>query len=123
MQFGGPGYGAPFGQTFQPYGQANMQLPQQQQQQAQQQQQTTQQVQQQQQGDNANEVEQLKEFWKEQQLEVSQVGNDPAEFKNHQLPLARIKKVRVSCFRAARALCIYETCLIVDKASPATFVA
>lgn len=26
--------------------------------------------------------------------EVQAVGTDPAEFKNHQLPLARIKKVR-----------------------------
>jgi hypothetical protein len=36
---------------------------------------------------------QLRGFWETQQQEVQQVGNDPAEFKNHQLPLARIKKV------------------------------
>ena len=38
-------------------------------------------------------AEKLKEFWEEQMGEVEQVGTDPAEFKNHQLPLARIKKV------------------------------
>jgi nuclear transcription factor Y gamma len=38
--------------------------------------------------------EQLRAFWQGQLQEVQQVGNDPAEFKNHQLPLARIKKVR-----------------------------
>jgi hypothetical protein len=37
--------------------------------------------------------EQLRAFWQGQLQEVQQVGNDPAEFKNHQLPLARIKKV------------------------------
>lgn len=35
----------------------------------------------------------LKKFWREQMAEIEQVGTDPAEFKNHQLPLARIKKV------------------------------
>ena len=35
----------------------------------------------------------LSEFWQQQMQEVSQVSSDPAEFKNHQLPLARIKKV------------------------------
>ena len=29
-----------------------------------------------------------------QMQDVEHVGNDPGEFKNHQLPLARIKKVR-----------------------------
>jgi hypothetical protein len=38
--------------------------------------------------------EQLRAFWQGQLQEVQQVGNDPTEFKNHQLPLARIKKVR-----------------------------
>lgn len=37
---------------------------------------------------------QLRMFWEQQHLEIQQVGTDPAEFKNHQLPLARIKKVR-----------------------------
>ena len=37
--------------------------------------------------------EQLRLFWIQQMQEVQQVGTDPAEFKNHQLPLARIKKV------------------------------
>ena len=37
---------------------------------------------------------QLRKFWDEQRAEIEEVGNDPAEFKNHQLPLARIKKVR-----------------------------
>lgn len=36
---------------------------------------------------------QLRMFWEQQHLEIQQVGTDPAEFKNHQLPLARIKKV------------------------------
>ncbi len=34
-----------------------------------------------------------------------QVGTDPAEFKNHQLPLARIKKVRIS---RLCSLCLFE---------------
>ncbi len=38
-------------------------------------------------------TQELKKFWREQQAEIEQVGTDPAEFKNHQLPLARIKKV------------------------------
>lgn len=38
-------------------------------------------------------TQELKRFWREQQAEIEQVGTDPAEFKNHQLPLARIKKV------------------------------
>ncbi|KAJ9518811.1 hypothetical protein QJQ45_026078, partial [Haematococcus lacustris] len=36
----------------------------------------------------------LREFWSDQMREVEQVPSDPAEFKNHQLPLARIKKAR-----------------------------
>lgn len=35
----------------------------------------------------------LRGFWEEQAREVDAVGTDPAQFKNHQLPLARIKKV------------------------------
>lgn len=35
----------------------------------------------------------LRAFWEEQNREIAAVGRDPAEFKNHQLPLARIKKV------------------------------
>ena len=38
--------------------------------------------------------ESLRAFWAQQMREVQAVGTDPAEFKNHQLPLARIKKVR-----------------------------
>lgn len=38
-------------------------------------------------------TEQLRQFWQTQMSEVQAVGTDPAEFKNHQLPLARIKKV------------------------------
>eukprot|EP00882_Tetradesmus_deserticola_P029631 GHRQ01033211.1.p1 GENE.GHRQ01033211.1~~GHRQ01033211.1.p1 ORF type:complete len:190 (-),score=43.86 GHRQ01033211.1:177-707(-) len=38
-------------------------------------------------------AELLGPFWEQQTQEVSQVGKDAAEFKNHQLPLARIKKV------------------------------
>ena len=40
---------------------------------------------------------QLRMFWEQQHLEIQQVGTDPAEFKNHQLPLARIKKVQTDC--------------------------
>jgi hypothetical protein len=43
------------------------------------------------QGDMYGEL--LAPFWEQQVQEVSQVGKDAAEFKNHQLPLARIKKV------------------------------
>ncbi|KAL6762190.1 histone-fold-containing protein [Haematococcus lacustris] len=38
----------------------------------------------------------LREFWSDQMREVEQVPSDPAEFKNHQLPLARIKKIMKS---------------------------
>lgn len=38
--------------------------------------------------------ESLRAFWAQQMREVQAVGTDPAEFKNHQLPLARIKKAR-----------------------------
>ena len=41
----------------------------------------------------AAQQEQLRQFWQGQMQEIHQVGTDPAEFKNHQLPLARIKKV------------------------------
>lgn len=43
-----------------------------------------------------SQTDQLKTFWQGQMIEVEQVGNDPAEFKNHQLPLARIKKIMKS---------------------------
>lgn len=38
-------------------------------------------------------TENLAKFWREQMTEIEAVGTDAAEFKNHQLPLARIKKV------------------------------
>ena len=38
-------------------------------------------------------TENLANFWREQMAEIEAVGTDAAEFKNHQLPLARIKKV------------------------------
>ena len=41
-------------------------------------------------------AQQLKQFWKTQKEEIQEVGNDPNEFKNHQLPLARIKKIMKS---------------------------
>lgn len=53
---------------------------------------------------------QLRLFWEQQHLEIQQVGTDPAEFKNHQLPLARIKKVE-----PARVYLIKrQICLLVD---------
>jgi hypothetical protein len=41
----------------------------------------------------------LKQFWQAQMVEVDQV--DPHQFKNHLLPLARIKKV--PSYQAAHA--------------------
>ena len=38
--------------------------------------------------------ESMREFWQSQMLEVQGVGTNTEDFKNHQLPLARIKKVR-----------------------------
>lgn len=35
----------------------------------------------------------LKSFWVQQMEEIENTSTDPSEFKNHQLPLARIKKV------------------------------
>ncbi|XRB00447.1 nuclear transcription factor Y subunit [Pycnococcus provasolii] len=40
--------------------------------------------------------QQLQMFWTQQMAEVENVGADPNEFKNHQLPLARIKKIMKS---------------------------
>jgi len=40
--------------------------------------------------------QQLRSFWVQQMNEVENVSTDPAEFKNHQLPLARIKKIMKS---------------------------
>lgn len=42
---------------------------------------------------NPAHTEALQQFWAAQIEEVQQCGNDPSEFKNTQLPLARIKKV------------------------------
>jgi hypothetical protein len=44
-----------------------------------------------------HQAEQLKAFWQSQLVEVAEVPPDPAVFKNHQLPLARIKKARRLC--------------------------
>ena len=38
--------------------------------------------------------ESMREFWQAQMIEVQGVGTNSEDFKNHQLPLARIKKVR-----------------------------
>lgn len=46
----------------------------------------------------AAQQEQLRQFWLQQMQEIHQVGTDPAEFKNHQLPLARIKKVKACLY-------------------------
>lgn len=51
----------------------------------------------------AQQNEQLRQFWHQQMQEILGVGTDPAEFKNHQLPLARIKKAR-RCSLSARPL-------------------
>lgn len=81
QQFGAGAFApaAQFGQQFNPFQQQQQQQPQQQQPQSQ--------------GPNQD---QLRTFWQGQMVEVEQVGNDPAEFKNHQLPLARIKKIMKS---------------------------
>ena len=39
--------------------------------------------------------ESMREFWQAQMIEVQGVGTNTEDFKNHQLPLARIKKVRM----------------------------
>lgn len=39
-------------------------------------------------------AEQLRRFWVEMKEDVMRAGTDPLEFKNQQLPLARIKKAR-----------------------------
>lgn len=49
--------------------------------------------------------EQLRQFWLQQHREIQEVGTDPAEFKNHQLPLARIKKASQA---AAQQLCLIK---------------
>ncbi|GIL45468.1 hypothetical protein Vafri_2704 [Volvox africanus] len=43
-----------------------------------------------------HQAEQLKVFWQSQLVEVAEVPPDPTVFKNHQLPLARIKKIMKS---------------------------
>ncbi len=52
--------------------------------------------------------EQLRQFWLQQHREIQEVGTDPAEFKNHQLPLARIKKASLAL---AHQLCPH-TCTL-----------
>ena len=52
----------------------------------------------------AHQSAQLRQFWLQQADEISQVGTDMAEFKNHQLPLARIKKVGVG--QCSDVLCV-----------------
>lgn len=54
----------------------------------------------------AAQQEQLRQFWLGQMQEIHQVGTDPAEFKNHQLPLARIKKVSALRPPSFRIVCI-----------------
>ena len=56
----------------------------------------------------AQQAEQLRAFWVAQMAEIGQVGTDPAEFKNHQLPLARIKKVRAPADLAYSGLYIHS---------------
>ena len=58
--------------------------------------------------------EQLRQFWLQQHSEIQEVGTDPAEFKNHQLPLARIKKARhtaAHCPSSAEIPILYLFCL------------
>lgn len=38
----------------------------------------------------------LERIWAEEQREIDHLGTDPSEFKSHQLPLARIKKIMKS---------------------------
>lgn len=53
---------------------------------------------------------QLAPFWQQQVEEVQRIpSNDPTEFRNHQLPLARIKKVRQQRNQGART-CSPEGC-------------
>jgi len=70
-----------------------------------------------------SEAERLRAFWQQMQTEVEGVPTrDLAEFKNHQLPLARIKKVRACgwgsgpyarCFRPAWDDCRLPLILVV----------
>ena len=48
---------------------------------------------------------QLQAFWQQQMHEVQQVGTDPVDFKNQQLPLARIKKVCSTLWHLRAAAC------------------
>lgn len=58
----------------------------------------------------AAQTDQMRQFWAQQLQEIEQVPSDPAEFKNHQLPLARIKKVRGVFNSAAKAAVPLECC-------------
>ncbi len=62
--------------------------------------------------------EQLRLFWLQQNQEIQQVGTDPAEFKNHQLPLARIKKVgaRLQAFHVQHIVLIEYMVLVLTHA-------
>ena len=55
-------------------------------------------------------AELLAPFWEQQVQEVGQVGRDAAEFKNHQLPLARIKKVGACIIAWHVMLCQHCLC-------------
>ena len=60
-------------------------------------------------GAGGGHTDQLRQFWQTQMQEVQGVGTDPAEFKNHQLPLARIKKVRTYVLLAVSACMVQIT--------------
>lgn len=49
-------------------------------------------------------AEQLRKFWGEMKTEAAEHSTEPADFKNQQLPLARIKKVPSGPGHAAGAV-------------------
>ena len=68
----------------------------------------------------ASQNAQLKHFWDTQMEEISDVPIDTAVFKNHQLPLARIKKVR-PLDASTPAASVHGLCLTFSKPlSPST---
>lgn len=61
--------------------------------------------------------EQLRQFWLQQAREIQEVGTDPAEFKNHQLPLARIKKASftIAHFQCRIGAKILSSFIFIDR--------
>jgi hypothetical protein len=61
--------------------------------------------------------EQLRNFWMGVRNDVEEASMDPAEYKNQQLPLARIKKVQPKSFKFPADFAVRPLARLHHKAS------